>query len=394
MLRNEAAAGVLGHHTGVAPTRIAKWARQRIESTLLGSGIELDGTEPWDPQILQPKALVRVLVRGTLGGGEGYAHGEWECRSLDELVFRLLKSDIDEKWDARPVLSLRKLLAKLLNRQSRSLARENVHTHYDIGNDLYEAMLGRSMAYSCGYWRSAATLDEAQDAKHDLICRKLQLRPGIRILDIGCGWGAFARFAAQHYGATVTGVTLSSAQAEFALQFCAGLPVEIRQQDYRDLRGQYDRIVSVGMFEHVGPANYKTYFQCVRKALADDGLFLLQTIGGLHSVSSMDRWIARYIFPNAVLPSASQIANAVEGLFTAEDWHSLGADYDKTLMAWHANFEAAWPRLAERYGQRFHRVWRYYLLSSAGSFRARRNQLWQVVFSKRGVWRGYQRPLI
>ena len=394
MFRNAAATGVLDPHTGAVPTKIAEWARQHVKSALSGSGIQLDGAEPWDPQILEPKALVRVLVRGTLGGGEAYADGEWECDSLDELVFRLLKSDIDENWDSRPGLSLHAVLAKLLNRQARSLARQNVHAYYDVGNDLYEAMLGRSMAYSCGYWRSAATLDEAQDAKHDLICRKLQLRPGIRILDVGCGWGAFAKFAAQHYGAIVTGVTLSAAQAEFALQFCAGLPVEIRRQDYREMSEQYDRIVSMGMFEFVGPANYKTYFRCMRNALTDDGLFFLQTIGGLQSASSMDRWIARSIFPNAVLPSASQIADAFEGVFVAEDWHNLGAHYDKTLMAWHANFEAAWPRFVDRYGQRFRRIWRYYLLSSAGSFRASRNQLWQVVFSKRGASPDYQRPLL
>jgi cyclopropane-fatty-acyl-phospholipid synthase len=252
-------------------------------------------------------------------------------------------------------------------------------------------MLGPTMAYSCGYWRKANTLEEAQNAKHELACRKLGLRDGLRVLDIGCGWGGFAKYAATHYGVEVTGVTLSMAQAEYAEQRCAGLPVRIELRDYRDVRESFDRIVSIGMFEHVGPGNYREYFESVRRNLAADGLFLLHTIGTLRSKRTMNHWMARYIFPNAVVPSGSQILRAAEGIFVLEDWHNFGADYDKTLMAWHANFEAAWPALCDRYGERFRRMWRYYLLTCAGSFRARQSQLWQVVFSKHGVPGGYAR---
>jgi cyclopropane-fatty-acyl-phospholipid synthase len=278
-----------------------------------------------------------------------------------------------------------------VNRQNRDSAEQHVKFHYDIGHELYAAMLGRTMTYSCGYWRDATTLDSAQDDKHALICRKLGLRRGQRVLDIGCGWGEFLRYAAERFGVTGVGITLSPAQAASARQRCAGLPVEIHVQDYRDARGEFDRVVSVGMFEHVGPRNYPGFFDAVARLLTSDGLFLLHTIGGLRAVASTDRWIDRYIFPGAVLPSMTQVTRATEARFVIEDWHNLGADYDRTLMAWHSNFEAAWPTLQARYGDRFRRLWRYYLLTCAGAFRSRYNQLWQVVCSPAGVPGGYLR---
>ncbi|HKO04391.1 MAG TPA: cyclopropane fatty acyl phospholipid synthase [Candidatus Acidoferrales bacterium] len=365
--------------------------RKRLQSALEEAGITFDGPNPWDPQIRNPRVFRRLLLHGTLGAGEAYVDGDWECDRLDELSAQLLSSGIAEKWDASSAISPGRLVTRLINRQSRLLARRNVKAHYDIGNDLFSAMLGQTMAYSCGYWQEAKTLDEAQEAKHELVCRKLQLRPGLRILDIGCGWGGFARYAAEHHEVDVTGVTVSQAQAEFAREHCQGLPVEIRLEDFRDVRGSFDRIVSIGMFEHVGPKNYRTYLESVRRNLVPDGLFLLHTIGGLRPALGVDPWFDRYIFPNAVLPSGSQILQVAEGLLVLEDWHNFGADYDKTLMAWHANFESAWPALRERYGERFRRMWRYYLMTLAGSFRVRRIQLWQIVFSKRGVAGGYRR---
>jgi cyclopropane-fatty-acyl-phospholipid synthase len=189
----------------------------------------------------------------------------------------------------------------------------------------------------------------------------------------------------------VVGITLSPTQAKYAEIHCADLPVEIRLLDYRDIRGDFDRIVSLGMFEHVGPSNYREYFESVHGNLAKDGLFLLHTIGSLRSGRTLNDWMASYIFPNGVVPSTSQIAGASERLMVLEDWHNFGADYDKTLMAWYANFVSVWPALRETYGNRFQRMWRYYLLTCAGSFRARRSQLWQLVFSKRGVPGGYRR---
>ncbi len=246
-------------------------------------------------------------------------------------------------------------------------------------------MLDSRMAYSCGYWKDAKTLDAAQEAKLDLICQKIGLQKAMRVLDIGCGWGSFAKFAAQKYGAHVVGITISKEQARFAKNDCKGLQVEIRLQDYRNLRERFDRIVSVGMFEHVGCKNYRTYLRVAHRNLARGGLFLLHTIGCSRSVKSTDPWIDKYIFPNSMLPSARQITTAAEGLFILEDWHNFGPDYDKTLMAWHKNFTRNWDKIKDKYDDRFLRMWRFYLLSCAATFRSRRNQLWQVVFSKGGV---------
>jgi cyclopropane-fatty-acyl-phospholipid synthase len=220
--------------------------------------------------------------------------------------------------------------------------------------------------------------------KLDLICRKLQLRPGEKLLEIGCGWGGLARHAAQHYGVEVVGITVSREQQSLARERCAGLPVDIRLMDYRDLEGKFDKLVSVGMFEHVGPKNYPAYFDAAFRLMEDDGLFLLHTIGIDETSSTTDPWIDKYIFPNGKLPSAAEIAAALDGRFLIEDWHNFGQDYDRTLMAWWERFDAAWPNLEARYGQRFYRMWKYYLLCCAGFFRSRQGQLWQLVLSKRG----------
>ena len=262
--------------------------------------------------------------------------------------------------------------------------------HYDLGNDLFRAMLDTRAIYSCGYWRRARTLDEAQEAKLELIARKLALEPGMRVLDVGCGWGGAARFFAERYGVEVVGVTISREQARFASELCRGVPVSIQRKDYRSIHGHFDRAYSIGMFEHVGWQNHRACLAAVHAHLDRDGLFLLHTIGALISSRYGDGWMERYIFPNYLLPSAAQIASASEGLFVIEDWHNFGPDYDATLLAWHRNFERAWPRLAARYGEPFRRMWRYYLLTSAGGFRARRNQLWQIVLSPRGVEGGYE----
>jgi cyclopropane-fatty-acyl-phospholipid synthase len=368
------------------------WLRGKFEKSFAEAGVVLNGPNPWDPQINDERVFRRIVTRGTLGAGESYADGDWDCASLDELSARLLSSNKVKRWDSAGGLLPRRIFRRFINPQTKSRSRASVEAHYNLGNDLYSAMLGPTMAYSCGYWREAKSLEEAQCAKHDLACRKLGLRPEMRVLDIGCGWGGFAKYASQRYGVHVLGITLSVPQAEYARRLCADLPVEIQVRDYRDLRDHFDRIVSIGMFEHVGPKNYRNYFESVRLNLAPDGLFLLQSIGSLRSVQQIEPWMARNIFPNAVLPSANQIQRSSEGLLVLEDWHNFGAYYDKTLMAWHANFTAAWPSLREKYGERFRRVWNYYLLTCAGAFRARRTQLWQIVFSRSGVPGGYVRP--
>ena len=354
--------------------------RRTIEDLLSAADIRLNGNRPWDIRVNDECLFARVLAKGTLGAGEAYMDGWWDCEAIDELVCRLTQSRLQEQL--RPLRLLGDVVtAKIRNLQAPSRAFEIGRRHYDIGNDLFRAMLDRRMIYSCGYWVNADTLDDAQCAKLDLIAAKLMLQPGMRVLDIGCGWGGAPRYFARHYGVQVTGITVSERQVELGRETCNGLPVELWLQDYRDLDEEFDRVYSIGMFEHVGPKNYRTYMRTVRRCLADDGLFLLHTIGSDTTHSHTDPWIHRYIFPNGCLPSAKLITDAAENLFVLEDWHSFGPDYDRTLLAWHQNFESAWPELSNSYDERFHRAWRYYLLISAGAFRSRSNELWQIVWS-------------
>jgi cyclopropane-fatty-acyl-phospholipid synthase len=350
------------------------------------AGVRFNGSAPWDIQVHAPEVYGRILSQGSLGFGEAYMDGLWDAESLDELFTHLLRHDIDSRLEGRARLRLLAdaLRHRLFNLQNRQRAFEVGERHYDIGNDVFTAMLDSSMSYSCGYWERAADLEEAQRAKLDMICRKLELVPGERLLEIGCGWGGLARHAAEHYGVEVTGITVSKEQQRLARERCAGLPVRIELMDYRDLEGKYDKLVSVGMFEHVGPKNYEVYFATAARLMKDEGLFLLHTIGHHATAAAVDSWIERYIFPNGKLPSAREIATAVEGRFLIEDWHNFGADYDHTLMAWWRNFEAAWPRLEARYGRRFYRMWKYYLHCCAGFFRSGQGQLWQLVLSRRG----------
>ncbi len=370
--------------------RMSTSSFQHMTASLLErADVRIGGDRPWDIHVHDPRWYRRVLGGGSLAFGESYMDGWWDCDALDELVARLLAANLDRAirtWQA----ALGVAWVAVVNQQSRRRAFQIGERHYDIGNDLYTAMLGRTMAYSCGYWATANTLDAAQDAKLDLICRKIGLHAGQRILDIGCGWGSFVKFAAERYGTSAVGITVSKEQASLARERCTGLPVEIRLQDYRDLNERFDHVISVGMFEHVGYKNYRTFMDVVRRCLKEDGLFLLHTIGGNCSVRRSEPWITKYIFPNSMLPSITQIGTAIEGRLVMEDWHNFSTDYDRTLMAWHANFDAAWPTLEEKYGERFGRMWRYYLLSCAGTFRSRQNQLWQIVLSPSGVHGGYR----
>ncbi|HEY4317080.1 MAG TPA: cyclopropane fatty acyl phospholipid synthase [Herbaspirillum sp.] len=363
----------------------------RMAAELLGkAGIKINGQAPWDIQLHGEETFQRVFAQGNLGLGEAYMDGAWDATHLDAFFHRLLSAKIDD--EVRPArLVLHALVARLLNLQNARRAWQVGEAHYDLGNDFYAAMLDPRMTYTCGYWKSANTLAEAQEAKLELICQKLQLQPGMRVLDIGCGWGSFMRYAAERYQVECVGVTISKEQAQWAQANSAGLPLEFRLQDYRQLNERFDRIVSIGMFEHVGRKNYRTYMEVAHRCLSDDGLFLLHTIGKNERKSAPDPWIDKYIFPNGDLPSLGQIGDAMDGLFVAEDLHNFGADYDKTLMAWHRNFEAAWPRFEAQLGPRFYRMWRYYLLSCAGAFRARDIQLWQWVLSKEGVQGVYAR---
>ncbi len=366
-------------------TNAQKFAQEILEL----SDVHINGDRPWDIQIHNPEFYERVLSGGSIALGESYMDGWWDCKVPDQFFEKILEAQLYKKVKTKQMLWII-FKAKITNAQKRSKAFEIGKRHYDLGNNLFSIMLDKGKNYSCGYWEKAKTLDEAQEAKLDLVCRKMGLKPGMKVLDIGCGWGGFAKYAAENYGANIHGITVSGEQIKFANEFCKGLDVKIELMDYRELKEKYDRIVSIGMFEHVGYKNYRTFMKVVQRCLKADGLFLLHTIGGNNSVNFIDPWANKYIFPNGMLPTAKQISSAAEGLFLLEDWHSFGQYYDKTLMAWHENFSKNWTKIKDEYDERFYRMWSYYLLSATAAFRVRNNQLWQIVFSKNGIKGGYQ----
>ena len=362
--------------------------QKKAEELLAEADVKLNGDRPWDIHVHDNRFYKRVFAEGSLGMGESYMDGWWDAESLDELFCKILSAKINKKVNPYKILWL-VLQSRIFNLQSIRRAFQVGLEHYDTGNDLFELMLDKRLTYTCGYWKNAKDLDEAQEHKLDLVCRKIDLKDNQCILDIGCGWGSFMKFAAEKYGARGVGITVSKEQAEYARENCSGLPIEVRVQDYRDVNEKFDHIVSLGMFEHVGPKNYRKYMEVVSRCLKDEGIFLLHTIGAIVTCKTPDPWINKYIFPNGILPSLKDISKSAEKLFVLEDFHNFGADYDKTLMAWFHNFDSSWNLLCKKYGDRFYRMWKYYLLGCAGAFRARDIQLWQLVFSKNGIPGGY-----
>jgi len=360
-----------------------------IQQLLSQAGVEINGSAPWDIQVHHPGFYRRVIIQGTLGLGESYMDGWWSCKAVDQLFDKLLSAELHKKVSVPLREKASILVNRLLNMQTRSRSMKLVDEHYNPDSEIILSFLDPYNQYTCGYFKETNDLNKAQEQKLDLICRKLKMSPDDRVLDIGCGWGGFARFASERYNCEVTGISISNEQIEYAKKFCVGLPVTFVKSDYRDLRGSFTKVLICGMIEHVGYKNYRTLMQTVYDCLEDDGLFLLHTIGGNTSVTSNDPWIAKYVFPNSMLPSARQITAAVEGLFVLEDLHNFGEYYDPTLMAWHENFKRNWPSIKGRYDERFFRMWTYYFLHLAGSFRTRKNQLWQFVFSKKGIPGGY-----
>jgi cyclopropane-fatty-acyl-phospholipid synthase len=363
----------------------ASLAQATLQELFASADIRLGGDRPWDIRVLDERFYRVVLAGGTLGFGESYMDGWWECDALDEMCCRAIRARLEERVPLNVPTALAIASSFLFNLQTRSRSKVVGKKHYDVGNDLFESMLDPSMQYSCAWFRDTDDLAQAQREKMDLICRKLGLEKGMSLLDIGCGWGGLARHAAEHYGCRVVGITISEQQRRYGADASRGLPVEIRLQDYREISEQFDRIVSVGMLEHVGPKNYPQYMRKVFQTLRQGGVFLCQTIAANQSSLYPDPWVARYIFPNSMLPSAAQVAKAAEILLVLEDVQNLGGDYEKTLKAWESNFRHSWHRFESRYGERFYRMWRFYLLSCAGAFRARSLQLFQFVFSKGGT---------
>ena len=367
--------------------------KETVQDLLEHADVQIDGNRPWDIQVHNDDLYKRILTEGALGVGESYMEGWWDSQAIDQLIDRTQRANLSQhiklgtKWSV--------FGAVITNPQSIAKAFRVGKEHYDNGNDLYEAMLDPRMVYTCGYWKNVDNLADAQENKLELVCQKLELQQGMKVLDIGCGWGSFLKYAVEHYDVEGVGITISQEQVNLINDEMVDLPIEVRFQDYRDLGGEkFDRVASLGMFEHVGPKNYKTYMQAVNRSLKEDGLFLLHTIGKLTPTPS-NRWIRKYIFPGGHIPTIGQISNAADPHFVMEDWHNFGQDYDATLMAWNDNFQKAWPKLKAKYGNKwngkFKRGWEYYLLACAGDFRSRRDlQLWQTVFSKNGFTRRYE----
>lgn len=364
-------------------------ARAFVEDLLKKADVIVGGNRPQDITVHDERFYDRIIRSSSLGLGESYMDGWWDAPAVDEFIHRVVGASLEKyvkyNWETFKLL----MSALFVNRQSRSRATIVAREHYDLSPELYMAFLDPYNQYTCGYFKDTDDLNVAQEQKLDLICKKLQLKKGDRVLDIGCGWGGFSKYAAEHYGVKVTGISLSKEQLAYAKEFTKGLDVEFRLQDYRDLNGTFDKILVCGMIEHVGYKNYREIMEVVERNLADNGLFLLHTIGYAKSQKKGDLWMEKYIFPGGMLPSIAQLGKAIEGLFLVEDLHNFGAYYDQTLMAWFKNFDIAWPKFRAQYGDRFYRMWKYYLLSCAGAFRARDVQLWQAVLSKRGVPGGY-----
>ena len=349
--------------------------------------IEINGDRLWDIQVHDSDLFKSILFNGSLGLGESYMKCWFDCQRLDIFFEKIFTDGLNEQIGGIPKI-LSTVKSKLRNLQSISRAFQVGEQHYDIGNDLFAVMLDKTMTYTCGYWSNdVQTLEQSQLAKLDLVAKKLDLRPGMKVLDIGCGWGGAAKHFSSHYGVKVLGITISKEQVNYAQEQCKGLNVEIRLVDYRDLNEEFDAIYSIGMFEAVGYKNYRNFFEVVRRCLKSDGAFLLHTIGSDISTTSTDPWVEKYIFPNGMMPSAKQITEACEGLFSIADWHNFGTDYDKTIMCWYENFTTNYKLIKEKYDERFYRMWTYWLLISAASFRTKANHLWQILYTAEGSGR-------
>ncbi|MFD1944778.1 cyclopropane fatty acyl phospholipid synthase [Paradevosia shaoguanensis] len=361
----------------------------QLTSLLAQAGITVNGPNPWDPQINNPHVWNRIFAQGSLGLGEAYMDGWWDVEDMAEFFNLILRANIEKHLRITPNLIWQHVQARFLNMQNLARSQRVAQMHYNE-TDAYKASLDKRMTGSCGYWPEGVTnVDEAQEAKLDMVCRKIGVKPGQTVFDIGCGWGAFMGFAAEKYGANCVGVTVSPDQAEYGRARYKDLPVEFQVKDYREFQGKTDHVVSMGMFEHVGHKNFRTYFEVARRVISDNGLFMLHTIGSPDSKETIDPWLEKYIFPGGVLPSLTQIGKAIENLFVVIDLHNIGPHYDKTLVAWYENFDRNWKKQRNPEEERFYRMWKYYLLCCAGAFRSRAIQVWQFVLSTNGVPDGY-----
>jgi cyclopropane-fatty-acyl-phospholipid synthase len=366
-----------------------------LAQLLASADIHLNGNRAWDIQIHHPQLLKRLLSQGGLGLGESYMDGWWECQAIDLMLERAMRARLHERLQT-PRAWWEGLKGSLRPRDGANPSRVVGRMHYEVANPVFQAMFDPYMTHSCAYWVDGAqTLEEAQLAKLDMICRKLQLKPGMRVLDIGCGWGSFMRYAAEHYGVTVLGLTSSAAQVQLGQELSRSLPVQFELTDYRhfnpDSKSRFDRVVSIGMFEQLGQSNFSAFFQTAKRCLKDDGWMLLQTQGKTQHTGLLDDWDEKYIHPQGYMPRLDEVTQASEAHFVVEDVHNFGADHDRTVQHWHQRFEMAWPQLRLSNDERFYRLWRFHLLSSAASFRTRQKQMWQLVLSPKGMHKVYRR---
>lgn len=358
-------------------------AKTRVQSALAIADIQVNGTRPWDLIVRDPRFYERLLRTRSIGLGDSYMDSWWECADLEGCLWRILQSQVKNRRLAWWKSTIDRAASFFVNAQNRRGAKKVAEEHYDLGNELYQRMLDRRMVYSDGRWNAAKTLDQAQEKKLRAVCEAIALQPGMRLLDIGCGWGGLAKFAAEEYGASVVGVTISERQVELARDRCAGLPVSILLLDYRDIRGKFDRIVSLGMIEHVGKRNYRRYFEVARRAVRSNGLFYLSTVGSCGPVHCDDPWMLKHIFPNSHIPSWKEIENGMRGIFFAKNRENWSEDYRQTVLAWLGNFQRSWQEIRAQYDERFGRMWKYYLCAAAAGLRAGTSECWEVVLSPR-----------
>ena len=363
-------------------------AEQFLNQTLARAGITINGVAPFDLKVRDPRAYERIMRDGSVGFGESFMEGWLECDRIDLLADRAYRAALSEQVDGKTAL-FEAFKARVNPFGTRARSFEVGTKHYDIGNDLFQVMLDPYLVYSCGYWQRATNLDDAQRDKLELTCRKLELKPGLRVLDIGCGFGGLVRYAAEHFGVSVVGISVSKQQIELATKLAHGLPVEFHFVDYRDVDERFDRVVSVGMFEHVGRRHYREFFAAADRCLKPQGLFLLHTVG-YRKEEPINPWYDKYIMPGVEFPTMPNIIDNIGDNFVLEDLQTWeGSHYDRTLMAWFERFDAGWDKLRARYGETFYRMWKLYLQGCAGGFRAGQMRVWQLVFSKGDLPRGY-----
>lgn len=359
-------------------------AEADMRALLARAGVAVGGGRPWDIRVSNREFYRRALTGGSLAVGESYADGWWEADRLDEVFHRIFKAGLHARFTPDPWNRWRTMAGRFLDFRTRVRCRKAAGVRDGLGNDLFQAMLGKRMSCTCAYWKDARSLDDAEDAKLELVCRKLELKPGMSVLDLGCGWGAFARYAAERHGVSVTGVNIAAEQVALGRELCKGLPVALRVQDYRDVRGRFDRVVSLGLMEQIGPRGCRAYMAAAAQCLKADGIALIHTIGRNVPASGGDPWFDGGVLPGGETPTLSRLAGAMEGHFVVEDVHNIGPHYDPTLLAWHDSLARRWPELRGKYGDRLYRTLKFSLLSAAGSFRARRSQLFQIVMTRPG----------